>query len=430
MWKGDPVGPEVTEPLALLVLDHADPAGQHAAIQNATSTLEHLPAQPEPSLGGRRGDRISDGEPTARQVPDTTLDSQLMEGITHLEHLALRVSLDSGPMEGTSCLEPLEQSILQSSWIARPCNGVIKQKSEWKPVITPASSYTLDSRPMEGITYLERPALGVSLDSGPTEGASCPEPLEQSVLDSSLATRPVGCVIENVLDWEPLRNPATSYTLDSRLMEGITNLERTALGVSLDSRPTEGAPCLEPLEQSVLSSSLAERPVEGITKKVSDWKPVINPVIGYTLDSQLMEGITYLECSALGVSMDSRPTEGAPCREPLEQSVLSSSLAARPVEGVAEEVSDRKPVINPVQNIYPYGRPMEGIAYPEHLAPAVSLDSRFSMGMLQAKPLPTLVQQISLVARPQVKFMTSHWKTVINPVMHIYTECLHVRGFP
>ena len=28
--EGDPVGPEVTEPLELLVLDHADPAGQHA----------------------------------------------------------------------------------------------------------------------------------------------------------------------------------------------------------------------------------------------------------------------------------------------------------------------------------------------------------------------------------------------------------------
>ena len=228
---GGRVGPEATEPLVLLVLDHADPVGQHAAIQNVTSMLEHLPAQPEPSLGGGRGDRISDREQTARQVPDTTMDSQLMEGITHLEHLALRVSLDSGPMEGTSCLKPLEQSILQSSWIARPCNGVIKQKSEWKPVITPASSYTLDSRPMEGITYLERPALGVSLDSGPTEGASCPEPLEQSVLDSSLATRPIGCVIGNVFDWEPLRIPATSYTLDSRFMEGTTNLERTALGV-------------------------------------------------------------------------------------------------------------------------------------------------------------------------------------------------------
>ena len=36
-------------------------------------------------------------------------------------------------------------------------------------------------------------------------------------------------------------NPAISYTLDSRLMEGITYLERSALGVSLDSRPTEGA---------------------------------------------------------------------------------------------------------------------------------------------------------------------------------------------
>ena len=39
------------------------------------------------------------------------------------------------------------------------------------------------------------------------------------------------------------------------------------VGVSLDSRPMEGAPCLEPLEQSVLSSSLAARPVEGITRK-------------------------------------------------------------------------------------------------------------------------------------------------------------------
>ena len=87
--EGGPVGPEVTEPLALLVLDHADPVGQHAVIQNTTSTLEHLPAQPVPSLGGGLGERISDGEPTARQVPDTTLDSQLMEGITYLEHLTV-----------------------------------------------------------------------------------------------------------------------------------------------------------------------------------------------------------------------------------------------------------------------------------------------------------------------------------------------------
>ena len=157
---------------------------------------------------------------------------------------------------------------------------------------------------------------------------------------------------------------------------------------------------------------------------------MITPASSYTLDSRPMEGITFLERPALGVSLDSGPTEGAPCLEPLEQSVLGSSLAARPVVGVAEKVLDRKPVINPVQNINPYDRPMEGIAYPEHLALAVSLDSRFSTGVLQVKPLPTLVHTFSLVAQPQVKFRTSHWETVINPVMDINTECLHVRRFP
>ena len=48
-------------------------------------------------------------------------------------------------------------------------------------MINPAISYTLDSRPMKGITYPEHLALEVSLDSRLTEGASCPEPLEQLV---------------------------------------------------------------------------------------------------------------------------------------------------------------------------------------------------------------------------------------------------------
>ena len=112
--EGCPAGPEVKEPLELLVIYHADPAGQHAVIRNTTSLLEHPLAQPEPSLGGELVERISDGEPAARQVPDTTLDSRLKEGNTYLEHPAPGVSLDSGPLEGMSCLEPLEQSILQS----------------------------------------------------------------------------------------------------------------------------------------------------------------------------------------------------------------------------------------------------------------------------------------------------------------------------
>ena len=46
------------------------------------------------------------------------------------------------------------------------------------------------------------------------------------------------------------------------------------------------------------------------------------------------------------------------------------------------------------------------------------------------KPLPSLVHKISLVARPQVEIKTSHWKPVINPVMDINTEFLHVKKFP
>ena len=81
-----PAAPRVKEPLALLVLDHADPAGQHAATQSTTSLWERLPAQPELSRGGGMVERISDEEPTVRQVSGTALDSQLMEGITYLEH--------------------------------------------------------------------------------------------------------------------------------------------------------------------------------------------------------------------------------------------------------------------------------------------------------------------------------------------------------
>ena len=95
--------------------------------------------------------------------------------------------------------------------------------------------------------------------------------------------------------------------MDSQLMEGITYLERSAPGVSL--------------EQWVFSSLLAARPGEGVAENVSDCKPVINPVISYTLDSQLMEGITYWERSALGVSLDSGPTEGYPSTGRLPETV-------------------------------------------------------------------------------------------------------------
>ena len=88
-----------------------------------------------------------------------------MEGITYTE-----VSLDSRHMEGSSCQEPVEQSIVLSPWTVSPRNCVIEPKSECEPVITPAINHNLDSRPMEGMTYLDRPAPEVSLDSWPMEG--------------------------------------------------------------------------------------------------------------------------------------------------------------------------------------------------------------------------------------------------------------------
>ena len=120
----------------------------------------------------------------------------------------------------------------------------------------------------------------------------------------------------------------------------------------------EGMSCLEPLEQLVFNSSLVARPSKCITEERSDWKPVINPLPDITPDGRLKEANTYIEHSALGVSLDSGLMEGMSCLEPLEQSVLSLSLVARPSKGITEERSDWKPVINAVH--YP-GRSTYGL---------------------------------------------------------------------
>ena len=50
-------------------------------------------------------------------------------------------------------------------------------------MINPVQDITLDGRPMEGTTYPEHLALGVSLDSGLRAGMSSIEPTRQSVLN-------------------------------------------------------------------------------------------------------------------------------------------------------------------------------------------------------------------------------------------------------
>ena len=117
-----------------LVLDHADPAGQHTIDLDTAESLEYA-------------------------VVENILDGQSMEGITCPELLEYSLRLLDATLDG----------------------GLVERISEWTLVINPALSYILDGRPMEGTTYPEHPALGVSLDSRFTEGAPCLEPLEQLV---------------------------------------------------------------------------------------------------------------------------------------------------------------------------------------------------------------------------------------------------------
>ena len=155
-----------------------------------------------------------------------------MEGITFTE-----VSLDSRPMEGSSCQEPVEQSILLSPWTVSPRQCVMK----WEPEIIPTINHNIGSRPMEGTTYLERPAPAVCLDSGPMEGK----------------------VRNKKLEWKPLLIPAINRNLDSRPMEGTNYLERPAPAVYLDSWPMEGK----------------------VRNKKLEWKPLIISAINRNLDS-------------------------------------------------------------------------------------------------------------------------------------------------
>ena len=145
---------------------------------------------------------------------------------------------------------------------------------------------------------------------------------------------------------------------DDADLDTTESLEYKVVENILDGRPMEGVTGPELLEYSLrlLDATLAG----GLVERISEWEPLMNPAISYTLDSRPMEGTTNLERSALGVTLDSRPTEGAPCPEPLEQLVLSPSLAGRPDDEVAVKVLKEKPVIQPAQDSTPDGQPMEG----------------------------------------------------------------------
>ena len=218
---------------------------------------------------------------------------------------------------------------------------------------------------MEGTTYLGRLILGVALDSGLMEGTSSPEPLEQSVRNTLSASQPEEGTTEETSDWHPVAHPFPKITLDGRFMEGTTYLEHSVLGVSLDSGLMEGTSSPEPLEQSVLNTLSAARPEEGTTEEISGGASGSENYPG-----RLTYGGDYLpRAFGSGVSLDRGLMEGTWSLEPLKQSVLNDTLsAARPEEGITEQLSDREPVALPVPDITLDGRPMEGTTYLDHSA--------------------------------------------------------------
>ena len=156
----------------------------------------------------------------AHPVPSTTLDGRLRKGHTYLEHSALGVSLDSGLMEGMSHLELFELSVLNMRSVARPGDGIMKEFADWDAVAKPVPDINLDGQPMEGTTYLEPSALGVSLDSGLIKGMSRPEPLEQSVLGMLLVAQPVEALTEADMPEHPALAPHFCNWMRSRVRRG------------------------------------------------------------------------------------------------------------------------------------------------------------------------------------------------------------------
>ena len=159
---GGPVSPDVyntdQDSLTHTVWIPPDPDGQDAAATGAPSPSDCYPAGPAGPYvaGGPVGpdDCLSALESCEHLVPDHAdpvgqHDADL-DTAESLEYEVIKNILDGRPMEGITCPELLEYSLRLLD--ATLDGGLAERISEWKPVITPARSYTLDSRPMEGIT--------------------------------------------------------------------------------------------------------------------------------------------------------------------------------------------------------------------------------------------------------------------------------------
>ena len=163
-----PHAEKTREPLEQTVLTQTDPAGQFAAV-GTLSPSDCYPVGPVGPYvtGGPAGPDVYITDPNSwthmiRMPPDPVGQDVAANGTPYkvVENI-----LDGRPMEGVMWPELLEYSLRFLD--AALDGGLVERISEWELLMNPAISYTLDSRPMEGTTHLERSALGVSLDSRP-----------------------------------------------------------------------------------------------------------------------------------------------------------------------------------------------------------------------------------------------------------------------
>ena len=159
--------------------------------------LEHSLKLLDTTLDGGLIEKISDWEPVASPVPDTTLDGRPMEGTTKLEHSALVGSLDSGLMAGMSCQEPWKQSVLNTLLVARPVEVITESDMlERSALVSQGDCGQLESESRS------RPMVNVALDWRPMEEISAPLPVELL----GLALAPDGRHVEHLPSSRPLEH--------------------------------------------------------------------------------------------------------------------------------------------------------------------------------------------------------------------------------
>ena len=98
-----------------------------------------------------------------------------------------------------------------------------------------------------------------------------------------------------------------------------------------------------------------------------EWEPVKIPAINHNLDSQPMEGMTYLEHPAPAVYLDSWPMKGASYPRPhVDWEVLISKPTLNHVAIVKSEDTDASDDVNTdrPENVTPMSTPMTALAWP------------------------------------------------------------------